>query len=238
MIPSMGSGQATSMGSRQADWRTWPGLTDYAVAVDAMEVRVAAIRAGSADEAIWLVEHPALYTAGTSAEPGDLLDPERLPVIATGRGGKHTWHGPGQRVIYAMLDLDGRGRDVRAHVSGLEAWIVAALGECGIAAGTLAGRTGVWVGEAKIAAIGVRVRRWVTFHGAAINIDPDLGEYRGIRPCGLEAPVTSCAALGNLTPMAQIDAALHRTADRLIGHAQLRAAAVQPLGACTVMNAA
>lgn len=230
MTPSTGSGHA--------EWRTWPGLTDYAVAVDAMEARVAAIRAGAAGEAIWLVEHPALYTAGTSAEVGDLLDPDRLPVMATGRGGKHTWHGPGQRVVYAMLDLDAHGRDVRAHVARLEAWIIAALGECGIVGTSVAGRTGVWVGEAKIAAIGVRVRRWVTFHGAAINVAPDLTEYRGIRPCGLDAPVTSCRAVGNATTMAGIDAALHRTADRLLGVPRISAAAVQPLAPCAVMNAA
>ena len=194
------------------EWRTWPGLTDYPVAVDAMEARVAAIRAGTAPEAIWLVEHPPLYTAGTSAEAADLLDPERLPVIATGRGGKHTWHGPGQRVVYTMLDLDARGRDVRGFVSALEAWIVRALGVLGVEGRTIAGRTGVWVGEAKISAIGVRVRRWVTFHGFALNVSPHLAHYAGIRPCGLDAPVTSLAALGHETTMAAVDAALAMTA--------------------------
>lgn len=227
-----------STNSGQVEWRTWPGLTDYAAAVDAMEARVAAIRAGTASEAVWLVEHPPLYTAGTSADAADLLDPDRLPVIATGRGGKHTWHGPGQRVVYAMIDLDARGRDVRAYVAGLEAWIIAALGECGIVGVTVAGRTGVWVGGAKIAAIGVRVRKWVTFHGAAINVIPDLRAYEGIRPCGLDAPVTSCAAIGNATTLAGIDAALHRTADRLLGAPRFYAAAVQPLAPYAVMNAA
>ena len=198
------------------EWRVWPGLTPYADAVVAMEARASAIRDGSAREAIWLVEHPALYTAGTSADAADLLDPALLPVIATGRGGKHTWHGPGQRVVYTMLDLDVRGRDIRSFVSALEAWIVGALAILGVHGCTVAGRTGVWVGDAKIAAIGVRVRRWVTFHGFALNVSPDLAYYAGIRPCGLDAPVTSLAALGHETTMADIDAALATTADVLL----------------------
>ncbi len=198
------------------EWRTWPGLTPYAAAVDAMEARVAAIRAGTAPEAIWLVEHPPVYTAGTSAQAADLLD-TRLPVVPTGRGGKHTYHGPGQRVVYAMIDLDARGRDVRRYVSALEGWIVAALGAIGVEGHAIPGRTGVWVGEAKIAAIGVRVRRWVTFHGAAINVNPDLAHYAGIRPCGLDAAVTSLAALGAVTSMGAMDAALHATATSLFG---------------------
>lgn len=231
MNHSPGPGQAM-------EWRVWPGLTDYAAAVAAMEARVAAIRAGEAREAIWLVEHPPLYTAGTSAEASDLLDQARLPVIATGRGGKHTYHGPGQRVVYAMLDLDARGRDVRAYVAALEAWIIAALARLGVDGHAVSGRTGVWVGEAKIAAIGVRVRRWVTFHGAAINVHPDLGDYAGIRPCGLEAPMTSLAAVGLETSMAEMDAALLATTGQLLGDPHSMLITVQPASPYTVMNAA
>lgn len=210
------------------EWRVWPGLTPYADAVEAMEARAAVIRDGTAREAIWLVEHPPVYTAGTSAQAADLLDPERLPVIATGRGGKHTWHGPGQRVVYTMLDLDARGRDVRGFVGALEAWIVGALTVLGVEGGTVAGRTGVWVGEAKIAAIGVRVRRWVTFHGFALNVSPDLAHYAGIRPCGLDAPVTSLSALGHETTMAAVDAALAATAHILLSRGKALPIFMQP----------
>ena len=190
------------------EWIVAPGLTAYEAAVFEMEARVAAIRSGAAAERFWLVEHPPLYTAGTSADPADLLDPLRLPVHATGRGGKHTWHGPGQRVVYAMLDLDTRGRDVRRFVAGLEAWIIAALASLHVRGRTIPGRTGVWVDGAKIAAIGVRIRRWVTYHGIALNVAPSLVEYAGIRPCGLDAPVTSLAALGAHATMPEADAAL------------------------------
>ena len=190
------------------EWIVAPGLTGYEAAVAEMEARVAAIRSGAAAERFWLVGHPPLYTAGTSADPADLLDPLRLPVHATGRGGKHTWHGPGQRVVYAMLDLDTRGRDVRRYVAGLEAWIIAALARLNVRGRTIPGRTGVWVEDGKIAAIGVRVRRWVTYHGIALNVAPSLGEYAGIRPCGLDAPVTSLAALGAHATMPEADAAL------------------------------
>lgn len=194
------------------EWRVEPGLTDYDAAVAAMEARAAAIRDDSARELIWLVEHPPLYTAGTSASPADLLAPDRFPVFATGRGGKHTYHGPGQRVVYVMLDLDRRGRDLRAFVAALEGWIIAALADHGIAARTIAGKVGVWVdsadGPAKIAAIGVRVRRWVSFHGLSINIAPDLAHFSGIVPCGLSEPVTSIAALQGPATMVDVDKSL------------------------------
>ncbi len=195
------------------EWRVTPGLTDYPAAVSAMEARVAGIRDGSAPELIWLVEHPPLYTAGTSARPADLLDPDRLPVFATGRGGQYTYHGPGQRVGYVMLDLDARGRDVRCYVDSLEHWLIEALGVLGIAAFQSPGRVGIWTrtpaGEAKIGAIGVRVRRWVTFHGFALNVAPDLAQFAGIIPCGLpDYPVTSLKVLGNHASLADTDAAL------------------------------
>jgi lipoyl(octanoyl) transferase len=180
-----------------------------------MEARVAGIQAGTASEQLWLVEHPPLYTAGTSATPADLLRPDDFPVFATGRGGKHTYHGPGQRVVYVMLDLGARGRDVRRFVAALENWVIAALGAHGIAGRIIAGKVGVWVdtpyGAAKIAAIGVRVRRWVSYHGLAINVAPDLAHFGGIVPCGLAEPVTSMAALGHSIRLAELDAALAAT---------------------------
>lgn len=190
-----------------SEWVVSPGLTDYAAAVTAMEARVAAIRAGEADERIWLVEHPPIYTAGVAARPEELIA-ARFPIHQTGRGGRFTYHGPGQRVVYPMLDLGRRGEDVRGYVGAVEGWIIAALGRFGLQARSIAGRTGVWVGEAKIAAIGVRVRRWVTYHGFAINVAPDLDHFAGIVPCGLVAPVTSLAALGVDATMAEVDAAL------------------------------
>ncbi len=196
------------------EWRVEPGLLLYPAALAAMEARVAAISAGTAPELIWLVEHPPLYTAGTSAQACDLIDPGGLPVFATGRGGKYTYHGPGQRVVYVLLDLGARGRDLRGFVAGLEGWIIAALADFGIAGRTIAGKVGVWVDNtnspAKIAAIGVRVRRWVSFHGFSVNIAPDLGDFAGIIPCGLREPVTSVATLGHPIPLAAFDAALAR----------------------------
>ena len=202
------------------DWRVEPGLLDYAEAVAAMEARVAAIRAGTARELIWLVEHPPLYTAGTSADAADVLD-ARFQVHVTGRGGRHTYHGPGQRVVYVMLDLDARGRDVRRFITALEAWATDALAREGVAAFTDPARVGVWVHEAghdaKIAAIGVRIRRWVTFHGVALNVAPNLAHFDGIVPCGLaDSAVTSLAALGRPSTMASIDAALHAELSRFI----------------------
>jgi lipoyl(octanoyl) transferase len=194
------------------EWRIEPGLLPYPDAVAAMEARAAAISEGHAKELIWLVEHPPVYTAGTSAIAGELLAPDRFPVYATGRGGRHTYHGPGQRVVYCMLDLGRRGRDVRRYVAALEGWIIAVLADHRIAAYLVPGKVGVWVdtpaGSAKIAAIGVRVRRWVTFHGLAINVDPDLAHFDGIVPCGLVDPVTSLSALGSAREMADIDHSL------------------------------
>ncbi len=194
------------------EWRVEPGLLAYPDAVAAMEARVAAIRAGTAPELIWLVEHPPLYTAGTSAVPSDLLAPDRLPVFASGRGGKYTYHGPGQRVVYVLLDLEARGRDIRRFIAALEGWIIAALADHGISGRIIAGKVGVWVdtadGAAKIAALGVRVRRWVSFHGLAINIAPDLADFDGIVPCGLAEPVTSVAAMGRYVAMADINRTL------------------------------
>jgi lipoyl(octanoyl) transferase len=180
-----------------------------------MEARAAAIRSGTADERLWLVEHPPVYTGGTSADAAELLTPGRFPVFATGRGGRYTYHGPGQRVVYVMLDLDRRGRDLRGFITTLENWVIAVLGDFGIAGRSIAGRVGVWTdtpaGEAKIAAIGVRVRRWVSYHGLAINVAPDLEHFAGIVPCGLAGyPVTSLAALGTVVDMAAVDAALRR----------------------------
>lgn len=194
------------------EWRVAEGRVPYPAALAAMEARVAAIQSGEAGELIWLLEHPPVYTAGTSADPAELIDP-RFPVFATGRGGRYTYHGPGQRIGYAMLDLSRRNKDVRCYVHALEGWVIAALGEFGIDAFRAEGRIGIWTrdggSEAKIGAIGVRVRRWVTMHGFAVNLDPDLNDFGGIVPCGLpEFPVTSAAALGKDISPAAFDAAL------------------------------
>ncbi|TVV75040.1 lipoyl(octanoyl) transferase LipB [Sphingomonas solaris] len=196
------------------EWRVSAGLTPYPEALAEMEARAAAIREGTAGELIWLLEHPPLYTAGTSAVAGELLSPTRFPVYRAGRGGRYTYHGPGQRVGYVLLDLEKRGRDVRRFVHALEGWVIATLGELGIAARSEEGRVGIWVGhgaaEAKIGAIGVRVRRWVTLHGFALNVSPDLSHFGGIVPCGLpDFAVTSLSALGHPADMAAVDAALH-----------------------------
>ena len=206
------------------DWIASPGLTDYARAVREMEARASAIAERRASEAVWLVEHPSLYTAGTSARAEDLKDPHRFPVHVTRRGGQYTYHGPGQRVVYVMLDVGARGRDVRRFVHGLEAWVISTLAEFGVTGERREGRVGVWVvrperagpgggpAEDKIAAIGVRVRRWVSFHGLAINVEPDLGHYDGIVPCGIAGHgVTSLVDLGLPVTMADVDAALKRT---------------------------
>jgi len=182
------------------EWHLSQTPVAYEPAVVTMEDRAAAIFAGTAPELIWLLEHPALYTAGASAKPEDLLDPARLPVHRTGRGGQYTYHGPGQLVAYVLLDLNKRGRDVRRHVHSLEAWVTAALADYGIKGERREGRPGIWVRngsrDEKIAAIGVRVRRWVTFHGVAINICPELSHFEGIVPCGIgDADVTSLAKI-------------------------------------------
>jgi len=203
-------------------WEAGAGLMGYAEAVARMERDAGAIAAAGAPERVWLVEHPPLYTAGTSARPGDLIDADRFPVHRTGRGGQYTYHGPGQRVGYVMLDLGRRGQDVRAFVSGLEGWIIATLACFGVAGETRPGRVGVWVrqagGEAKIAAIGIRVRRWVTFHGIALNVAPELEHFSGIVPCGVTGHgVTSLAELGVPATMAEVDAALRRCFERIFG---------------------
>lgn len=195
------------------DWRVSEARVPYLDALAAMEARAAAIRAGEAPELVWLLEHPPLFTAGTSADPAELLNPADLPVFAAGRGGRYTYHGPGQRVVYVLLDIDKRGRDVRAYVHALEGWIIAALGELGVPAHRSPGRIGIWTGEgdaeAKIAAIGVRVRRWVTLHGFSINVAVDLEDYAGIVPCGIaDRGVTSLQAMGSPAGLAQVDAAL------------------------------
>ena len=198
------------------EWRTSSALVPYETAVAEMEARVAAIRAGTMPELVWLLEHSALYTAGTSAREEELLDPALLPVHRSGRGGRWTYHGPGQRVAYVMLDLARRGEDVHCYVHHLEEWVIRALARLGVGGERRPGRVGIWVtaqgGEAKIAAIGVRVRRWVTYHGIALNIDPDLGHYRGIVPCGIaEYGVTSLAALGVPASIDDIDQELRAT---------------------------
>ena len=195
-------------------WDVSPGLTDYPAALARMKAIAAGIRAGTEPERIWLVEHPPLYTAGTSADPAELIDPERFPVFPAGRGGRYTYHGPGQRVAYVMLDLAARGRDVRCYVAALERWLIDVLAELGVPARTISGKIGVWVdtpaGTAKIAAIGVRVVRWVTLHGISLNVSPKLDDFNGIIPCGLAEPVTSLAAIGRAASMAEVDAALAR----------------------------
>jgi len=196
------------------EWRVAPGLVSYPDAVATMEERVRAIREQGADELVWLVEHPPLYTAGTSAAPDELLDPERFPTYQTGRGGRWTYHGPGQRVAYVMLDLQRRGVDLRAHVARLEEWAITTLARFGVRGERREGRVGIWVAhpdgrEDKIGAIGVRVRRWVTYHGIALNVSPDLSHFGGIVPCGIaEHGVTSLAALGIKADFAAVDRAL------------------------------
>lgn len=195
------------------EWVVSAGLTDYAGALGDMERRAAAIHAGDAGERIWLLEHPPLYTAGTSADPAELLDP-RFPVYDAGRGGRYTYHGPGQRIGYVQLDLSRRGRDVRAYVSALEGWVIDALALLDVDARRADGRIGIWTDdadgrEAKIGAIGVRVKRWVTLHGFSLNVAPDLSHFGGIVPCGIaEFPVTSLAALGKRASFADVDTAL------------------------------
>ena len=201
----------------EIEWRLDDTPVDYRAAVDEMERRVAAIRAGSAAELVWLLEHPPIYTAGTSAREEDLLEPGRLPIHRTGRGGQYTYHGPGQRIAYVMLDLRKRGQDVRCYVHQLEEWIIRVLARFDVRGERRVGRVGIWVArpggrEEKIAAIGVRVRQWVTYHGVALNLDPDLDHYRGIVPCGIaEHGVTSLARLGVAATMAELDTALQCT---------------------------
>ncbi len=209
------------------EWQVLPGLSPYAETLAAMELRAAAIRAGDAREAIWLLEHPPLYTGGTSASIDELLAPDRFPVFQTGRGGRYTYHGPGQRVGYVMLDLEKRGRDIRHFIASLEHWLIGTLADLGIAARSEPGRVGIWTGtgaqEAKIGAIGVRVRRWVTFHGFSINVAPDLAHFSGIVPCGLgDFAVTSMAGLGSPHDMIALDRALGRHFPEMLAALELR----------------
>lgn len=206
------------------EWKISSGLTDYEAAVAFMEARAEGIRAGTADEMIWLLEHPPLYTAGTSADVSDLTDPDRFPVFTSKRGGQYTYHGPGQRVAYVMLDVAKRGRDVRAFVQNLEAWVIATLAEFNVTGEIRDGRVGVWVtrpdkplrengqsAEDKIAAIGIRLRKWVSFHGISINVEPDLEHFSGIVPCGItEHGVTSLVDLGLPVDLPDLDVALKR----------------------------
>lgn len=215
------------------EWRVWDGLVPYETALAAMEERVARIAAGEAPEAVWLLEHPPIYTAGTSARIEDLTDPGRFPVHVAGRGGQYTYHGPGQRVVYVMLDLNLRGRDVRRFVTALEDWVIATLAAFNVKGERRTGRVGVWVvrpdrtpnpdgtpAEDKIAAIGVKLRRWVSFHGLSINVEPDLSHFDGIVPCGIrDHGVTSLVDLGLPVTMSDVDLALREAFDRVVGPA-------------------
>ncbi len=217
------------------EWKITDGLTDYAAAVSFMEERAAAIAAGQADECIWLLEHSPLYTAGTSARREDLTDPDRFPVYESKRGGQYTYHGPGQRVVYVMLDVGKRGHDVRRFVKQLESWVIAALAEFNVRGEIRDGRVGVWVqrndkpltfsgapAEDKIAAIGIRLRKWVSFHGISINVEPELDHFSGIVPCGIsEHGVTSLVDLGLPVTMADVDVALRRTFDEVFESTQV-----------------
>jgi lipoyl(octanoyl) transferase len=205
----------------ELEWRISDAPVPYPQALAEMEARAAAIAEGTAGEQIWLLEHPPIYTAGTSARDEDLIDP-RFPVYRTGRGGQFTYHGPGQRVAYAMLDLKRRKPDVRAYVRDLEEWLIQALAELGVKGERREGRVGIWVQrgtrEDKIAALGVRIKRWVSFHGVALNVDPDLSHFTGIVPCGVKAHgVTSLADLGIVASMADVDVALKRSFGKIFG---------------------
>jgi len=213
------------------EWRVTEGLVPYPDAVAAMEARAAGIAAGTAPEQVWLLEHPPLYTAGTSAREADLVAPDRFPVFRSGRGGEFTYHGPGQRVAYVMLDLNRRGPDLRRYVATLEAWIIATLARFNVVGERREDRVGVWVrrpekpllldgrpAEDKIAAIGIRIRRWVSFHGISLNVDPVLEHYSGIVPCGVsDYGVTSLVDLGIPVSMAEVDAALRAEFETCFG---------------------
>ena len=212
------------------EWAISDARVPYPDAVAAMDAQVAAIRAGEAAERVWLIEHPPLYTAGTSARPEDLLEAGRFPVFQSGRGGQYTYHGPGQRVAYVMLDLEQRQRDIRRYVSALEDWLIASLAAFNVRATRRPGAVGIWVprpdkygsgGESradKIAAIGIRIRRWVTFHGVSLNVDPTLEHFSGIVPCGIRTDgVTSLADLGITVTMPEVDAVLRREFEAVFG---------------------
>jgi lipoyl(octanoyl) transferase len=203
------------------EWRVSESPVPYEEALAFMDERAAAIREGAASECVWLLEHPPLFTAGTSADPAELINPLDFPVFEAGRGGRYTYHGPGQRVGYLLLDLDKRGRDVRRLVRVLEGWIIESLADLGVQAHRAQGRIGIWVGdgpqEAKIAALGIRIKRWVTLHGFSINVDPDLSHFSGIIPCGIaDFGVTSLANQGKEMPLSRVDAALKRSFPRFL----------------------
>ena len=205
------------------EWRVSDGLVPYEDALAFMDERVAAIHAGSAAACVWLLEHPRLFTAGTSADPAELSNPSGFPVYEAGRGGRYTYHGPGQRVGYLMLDLDKRGRDVRRLVHALEGWIIASLDQLGVSAHRAEGRIGIWVGEgpaeAKIAALGIRIKRWVTLHGFSINVSPELSHFGDIMPCGIsEFGVTSLQALGKEMPITRVDDSLEQCFPSFLRH--------------------
>jgi lipoyl(octanoyl) transferase len=224
-MTSLASRVRASVAAAPVEWRISSQPVDYPSAQAVMEERVEAIRAGRAPELCWLLEHPPLYTAGTSARPADLLAPTRFPVFAAGRGGQYTYHGPGQRVCYLMLDLQRRGPDLRAYIWRLEEWVIQTLDRFNLHGERRQGRIGIWLtkpdgAEAKIAAIGVRVRRWVTYHGVAINLDPDLAHFTGIVPCGIKGfGVTSFADLGLTTSMAELDSILIESFGAVFGDA-------------------
>lgn len=204
--------------SPQIEWLASAEPVPYAEAIAFMDGRVAAITRGEAQNCVWLLEHPSIYTAGTSADPTELLTPDRFPVFKTGRGGRFTYHGPGQRVAYVMLDLTRRGRDVRAFVRSLEDWLIATLAHVGVEGERRPGQVGIFVRGAKIASIGVRVKHWVTLHGVSLNVDPNLEHFAGIVPCGLaDTPVTTLAALGAETDMDKVDQALRATFTEIFG---------------------
>jgi lipoyl(octanoyl) transferase len=208
--------KAPSPAARRVEWRTGTRPVPYGEAVTDMEARATAIALHQASECVWLLHHPSIYTAGTSADDAELLAPRRFPVFKTGRGGRFTYHGPGQRVAYVMLDLSTQGRDVRAFVTALEGWLIATLARFGIAGERHPGQIGIFVGGAKIASIGVRVRRWVSLHGVSLNVDPALEHFSGIVPCGLkDVKVTSLAALGAETDMDKVDHALRATFEEI-----------------------
>lgn len=215
------SGEDKTQG-QSSSFRFSSEQVEYSVALSEMDAQVAKIASGAVQEQLWFLEHPPLYTRGTSAKDEDLINPGAFPVFEAGRGGEFTYHGPGQRVVYVMLDLSRRGRDIRAFVQSLEGWIIAALSEFGLEAGIRDGRIGVWVNtrdgrEAKIAAIGIRVRKWVSFHGISLNVEPDLSHFGGIVPCGIrDYGVTSLADLGLEVSMEEVDAALMKHASEYL----------------------
>jgi lipoyl(octanoyl) transferase len=232
------SADARRASAPAVEWAVSEGLIDYTFALDAMQRRALAIREGRARELVWLLEHPPIYTAGTGAKDADLINPARFPVHNSGRGGQFTYHGPGQRVVYVMLDLKAREMSVRALVSQLEAWVIGALAEFNVTGETRPDRVGVWVRrpspsgtvEDKIAAIGLRVSRWITSHGISLNVDPDLSHYEGIIPCGIrEHGVTSLAALGLPVTLYDVDVALKRSFQQTFEPSRLiEAVAVEP----------